>query len=198
MDVFPGGLDYRLRPREPIAYGPIHLRRDRRALLAHEVGHAVAAAFWNQEQINIHLHALGGTTVFEAESLRPSQHVAIALAGPATGIAIGVGVLLGALVSPSFRETTLFHDLLVVTFGWSALNLIPAWPLDGGVLLAALVKRQWIVSTLSIAIAVIGIIGCSRVHRPEFVVFCLVLLFINVLAIPAVSRIVRHWDSQVG
>lgn len=76
----------------------------------------------------------------------------IALAGPAVGLALGMLVWLaraGANPLPYSQASDVYRELLVVTVGWSIVNLLPVLPLDGGRLLeqalpgSAQDRRAW-------------------------------------------------------
>ena len=107
------------------------------SLLVHEFGHALVARRFGLEP-RILLHGMGGLT-FHAPARAPKREALILVAGPAAGLALGAAAwLAGTFVFPpgTLGEHRLFAFLLVVlmwiNFLWSALNLIPLWPLDGG------------------------------------------------------------------
>jgi Zn-dependent protease len=106
------------------------------SILAHELGHAfMGRAFGIYGDIE--LYSMGGVTKWFASRavLRPTQQIAISLAGPCTGLAIGAGVW-AAFEARGWPDVyywrlTIF-ELLWVNFGWGLLNLLPILPLDGG------------------------------------------------------------------
>lgn len=102
------------------------------AILLHELGHAVAARSFGLPVRGIRLHALGGDVSHGAG--KPAQHLAVVVAGPAAGLAVGAAVLvaspfLGALGA---AVALVVSQVLVATIGWSLFNLLPIRPLDGG------------------------------------------------------------------
>lgn len=105
-------------------------------LLAHELAHSVTARKAGVRINRITLWLLGGVSEMNNEPDNPRTDLRIALAGPATSIAIGVGLFaVLAALSSSLRL-----GLAGALLGWIAatnivlavFNLLPAMPLDGG------------------------------------------------------------------
>jgi Zn-dependent protease len=115
-------------------------------LLAHELAHALVATRHDVEVDGITLWLFGGVSRLRGDAATPSAELRIALAGPATSLAIAAlfGATAGALALLGFS------DLVVATLAWLALinallaifNLMPAAPLDGGRVLHAIVWRR--------------------------------------------------------
>lgn len=107
------------------------------AVLVHELGHAFAARRLGTSMgPTISLEGMAGLTRYRPAS-QPSrgQSIFVSFAGPLAGILLGV--LVFAIRESNVVETTNFtHNLfrigLFTTFGWSAFNLLPIVPLDGG------------------------------------------------------------------
>jgi stage IV sporulation protein FB len=101
------------------------------AILVHELGHALMARSFGLPVRGIRFHALGGDVTHGAG--KPAQQLAIALAGPAAGLAVG-GVVL--VLSPAVGwigpAGVVVNQILFATIGWSLFNLLPIRPLDGG------------------------------------------------------------------
>jgi Zn-dependent protease len=122
------------------------------SVLVHELGHATLARYYGQEP-GIQLHALGGLTIWRPVTpLGRGQQVLIALAGPGAGLLLGVAALAaliasggaarGETVAPSATVTAL-EVIAITNLFWSAVNLLPVLPFDGGhVLLHALGPRR--------------------------------------------------------
>jgi Zn-dependent protease len=74
----------------------------------------------------------------------PNHELAIAAAGPAVSLALGVaGLALGALLPiPLFGSINLFATIGAINLVLAAFNLIPALPMDGGRILRALLARK--------------------------------------------------------
>jgi len=122
------------------------------ALTLHELSHALVA---RRHGIGIHgitLFALGGVTHMDGEPPTPGIELAIALAGPAMSLALGVLALVaGGAIAPSAHAvsaaalvrdagpvTTLLLWLGPANLVIGLFNLIPGFPLDGGRALRAL------------------------------------------------------------
>jgi Zn-dependent protease len=108
------------------------------ALVAHELGHAVVARAFGATDVTITLHSFGGLTSYRLASATRTRLSAIAFAGPAVGLVLGLFVWLAerATAPAAYSDGAQVYDqLLFVTVGWSALNLLPVVPLDGGRLL---------------------------------------------------------------
>ena len=112
-------------------------------LVLHEVAHAVVARRFGVRVRGITLFLLGGVAEIDGEITTPGAEFAVALAGPATSIALGSAFL---LVSDRLagwaggREVAL--ALAAVNLGVAAFNLVPGLPLDGGRLLRAALWRR--------------------------------------------------------
>jgi len=142
------------------------------SILAHELGHAAVYRRFGI-QPSIRLWSFGGLTYGEAVS--PARSIVVSLAGPATGLVIGVVVLavssvLGS-VSPTLAEQLepVVADLLYINIGWSLFNLLPVLPLDGGnvasaVLRAARRDTGW-ATNLSLVVA--GVITVAALLRGQ-------------------------------
>lgn len=115
------------------------------SLLAHELGHALVARRLGTRVDGITLWLFGGVAQLSGDSTSASAEVAITLVGPAiTGVVAGIFVAIATGLT-SLRVFPLVADVL----GWLAFinlvlavfNLIPAFPLDGGRVLRAILWR---------------------------------------------------------
>jgi Zn-dependent protease/CBS domain-containing protein len=115
-------------------------------LLAHELAHALVARSRGMEVEGITLWMFGGMSRLKSEAPDARTEQRVAVAGPLASLALGAGlttlaVLLAVASAP---------DVLVAATGWLGLmngmlavfNLLPAYPLDGGRVLRALVWRR--------------------------------------------------------
>lgn len=127
-------------------------------VLLHEFGHAFAARVFGIRTPDITLLPIGGLARLERLPSSPWQEFVIAVAGPAVNVAIVLGLIgiLGGL--PPLPELLragqsggdLLAGLLVVNGFLIAFNMLPAFPMDGGRVLRALlaVKLRHSLATL--------------------------------------------------
>lgn len=114
------------------------------AVLLHEMGHALVGRRFGLEPF-VNLTGMGGLTSWlTARLLTPGQSILVSFAGPAVGLALGGGALLWSnnspLVLPQLAQIAL-NDFIWVNFGWAIFNLLPAFPLDGGLILKAVLEK---------------------------------------------------------
>ena len=132
------------------------------SILWHELGHAIAARNFGLGRITIRLHGLGGVTS-HAPSGSPYKDLAIVLAGPAAGLVLGVVALIAAFLVPGGTlASTIAWQLSFINLFWSAFNLLPFFPLDGGQALSAVLRIAVPASALLIT-AVIGFLGGASI-----------------------------------
>jgi len=119
-------------------------------VVLHEYGHVFAARRFGIPTKDITLLPIGGMARMERIPEKPNQELWVALAGPAVNIALasvlGVYLWLTAHFEPvgqiglthgMFVERILFANLFLAGF-----NLIPAFPMDGGRVLRALLAKR--------------------------------------------------------
>lgn len=113
------------------------------SILVHEFGHALVARYYRLRP-GILLHGLGGLCHHD-RATQDRHDVFIIAAGPGAGLGLGVLTWIVSLIAPpALADTVWFGSVvsmsLYVNIGWSLVNLLPIWPLDGGQLfrLAAL------------------------------------------------------------
>lgn len=98
--------------------------------LLHECGHIFCAARLGYECTRISLMPYGAAAVCDIEGISPSDELRLALAGPAVNFFICVAV---AGLWWFFPETYAYTDILFyANSAMLVLNLLPAYPLDGG------------------------------------------------------------------
>lgn len=145
-------LAYRSRHSWVDAYGAVLLvAAFFGVVVLHELGHCLTARRFGIPTRDITLLPIGGVARLERLPDRPWQELVIALAGPAVNVVIGVA-LYALLRAPAPGQLLVGvrlvgGELLVNLFYANALmavfNLAPAFPMDGGrVLRALLALRQ--------------------------------------------------------
>ena len=114
-------------------------------IVAHEFGHVLAARAWGIPAQDVTLTPLGGIARLTDLPRTPRAEVQIALAGPAVNLALAVIATPFMLLDPattvdpwlvgswSVAQSFVFLNLMLGGF-----NLLPAFPMDGGRVLRAL------------------------------------------------------------
>jgi Zn-dependent protease/predicted transcriptional regulator len=106
--------------------------------VVHEVAHAMVARRRGAAVDTVVVYFLGASATTRLDTGRPRDEIAAALAGPLASIALGLvlvgvaflGDAIGTEVAAVIGGVALVVGTLDVALG--ALNLIPAYPLDGG------------------------------------------------------------------
>jgi Zn-dependent protease len=126
-------------------------------LLLHELGHALMARRFGIETADITLYPIGGVARLNRLPKASRVELLIALAGPAVNVAIalalwaGLGVLAGGRPAASSLESWA-GNLLAMNLLMAGFNMIPAFPMDGGRVLRALLSG-WLGRGLATEIA---------------------------------------------
>jgi len=112
------------------------------SVLLHEFGHALVARRYGINTRRIILSPIGGIAQLEGMPARPSQELAVALAGPAVNFVLAAGLWVFGELSPQpllygFAESLMWANLTLAVF-----NLLPAFPMDGGRALRALLSLR--------------------------------------------------------
>lgn len=168
-------------------------------VLAHELGHALVARYFNIQTKDITLYPFGGIASITSQPA-PKAELAIALAGPLVNVLVALALLptidfahLSAMsqsasqnIVLSFREKLFIANISIGIF-----NLLPALPMDGGRVLRSMLalfrpeSATVIAAQVSKVLCVLMALGAIYVGQP-------VLLLISfIIFIGAVQEHVR-------
>lgn len=119
-------------------------------VVLHELGHALMARRFGVRTRDIILLPIGGVARLERIPEQPRQELLIAIAGPAVNVVIAT--FLGAALVASGRWEPLeviaagggsfWQELVIVNIFLVVFNLLPAFPMDGGRMLRALLAMR--------------------------------------------------------
>jgi len=118
----------------------------------HELGHALAARYYGIHTRDITLYPIGGVARLDRMPQKPAHELVVALAGPAVNVVITL-VLWPLIANFDMSEEdgarvflideNNFLPMLGIVNVWlAAFNLIPAFPMDGGRVLRALLSLR--------------------------------------------------------
>lgn len=132
-------------------------------VLLHEFGHIFTARAFGVRTPDVILLPIGGVSRLERIPEKPGQEFLVAIAGPMVNIAIalilvaigGAGLSADRLAALQSTDVSMVDRLAVVNLFLALFNLIPAFPMDGGrVLRALLAARLGFVRATEVAAAV--------------------------------------------
>ena len=165
------------------------------SVVAHELAHALVARRFGVRTNAITLFLLGGVATLEEEPSSPRADALIALAGPALSAALAVAALGLLFVLDRFAPSgalrtalgTLDTYVFIANAVLAAFNLVPAYPMDGGRVLRALLWHGSRDRDAATAIA-------ARIG----IAFALLFVAAGVLVAAATHSIVYGWYVLLG
>ncbi len=161
------------------------------SVIFHELSHSLIARKYGIPMKGITLFIFGGVAEMEDEPNSPKSEFMMAIAGPAASIIIGLFfialTMLGGSQSWPKPPVAVFQYLGIINFVLAAFNLVPAFPLDGGRVLRAILWH--IKGDLRRATEISSRIGSG---------FGLILIFFGILFIVRGAFIGGIWWVFIG
>ncbi|MCB9683276.1 MAG: site-2 protease family protein [Alphaproteobacteria bacterium] len=158
------------------------------SVLIHELGHAGAAGWYGIATRSILLLPVGGAAELEVRRVSPRVDAVISLAGPVASLVLGVLALgFGLLVG---WVAAIYVGVINLLLGVG--NLLPAFPMDGGrILRALLVSRVGLERGTQVALIV------GAVFAAAFAVVGLVAGQVGLLAMAVVLALLQWREYRV-
>lgn len=165
------------------------------SVVAHEFAHALVARRFGVRTDAITLFLFGGVATLEEEPRAPKADALIALAGPLLSALLALAALIVVVATDRLVAHGALRDALgalgsyivVANAVLAAFNLIPAYPMDGGRVLRALLWRRsgdraW----------------ATRIASRTGIAFALLLVAAGVLVVAATHDIFYGWYAVLG
>lgn len=165
------------------------------SVVAHELAHALVARRFGVRTDAITLFLFGGVATLEEEPRAPKADALIALAGPALSALLALVALVVVIATDRLVAHGALRDALgalgsyivVANAVLAAFNLVPAYPMDGGRVLRALLWRR-----------LRDRAAATRISSRVGIVFALLLVAAGVLVVAATHDIFYGWYAVLG
>jgi len=175
------------------------------SVLAHELAHALVARRFGVRTDGITLFLLGGVATLAEEPRTPRADALIALAGPALSgilavLAFGLQIAVDrAVPGPAGDAFALLATYIFLANAVLAVfNLLPAYPMDGGRVLRALLWHRRVRAHRPAATFLAGRDAATAAAARVGVVFAIGFVAAGVLAAAATRDFVYGWYAVLG
>ena len=161
------------------------------SLILHELAHAIVAKRFDMDIKGITLFLFGGVAELAAEPETARSELWMALAGPAMSIALALAFWFTGGVAAAFglpeALLAVFAYLALINLVLALFNLLPAFPLDGGRVLRALLwKRRG------------DLLEATRLASVSGTVFAWLLIGLGVFSLFGGAQIGGLWLVVIG
>jgi Zn-dependent protease/predicted transcriptional regulator len=176
------------------------------SIVIHELAHSLVARAYGMTIKGITLFALGGAAELEDEPPTPRAEFFMAVAGPAMSIVLAIvfWLLSGALAAAGLPMplVTVIGYLAMINVILALFNLVPAFPLDGGRMLRAMLwgwrgDMRWatriaanIGGAFGVALILLGILNAFSGNLVGGMWFALIGLFVRAAAAGSYQQLV--------
>ena len=169
------------------------------SVLFHELGHALTARAFGKKAV-ITLMGFGGVTQHTGQDLSAPRQFLIVFNGPLFGFIL-FALFFYVNHALTLEQGTLLYfvrAMWIINLIWTALNLLPILPMDGGQLVRIVLERFFKVNGLKAAI-IISLVFCAGVGAISLVMgqwILAILFFFFAMQNLAFFRQVRPLKSQ--
>jgi Zn-dependent protease/CBS domain-containing protein len=175
------------------------------SIVVHELCHSLVARRYGIPMKGITLFVFGGIAEMDEEPPSANSEFMMAIAGPLASVAIGFvfyGIEAAARGSAPIQLTGVVAYLARINWILAAFNMVPAFPLDGGRVLRALLWRHsrdvrratrtasGIGSGFGIALMILGVVSLFFGHIVTAIWWFLIGMFLKSIAQAAYQRVV--------
>ncbi len=145
------------------------------SVFVHELAHSIVSIKSGFPVEEISLWLFGGVSKMEELPTDPNLEIRISAVGPLSSLGIAFGTLAAGLVAPNDILIFLLIYTSFLNFFLAGFNLIPAFPMDGGRILRALLAKRYSYIKATKQASTIG--------KVFAVIFGVIGLFINVFLV---------------